>query len=275
MVSKSDKIRAILDQNHCPQFGSAFSFDKEKGSPSLGLNTASEDLIGIVQSLLKRRGRLYGFLLDLVGPVDSLYQYRRALKRTLRGYDNDAIIINYGSGPRPILSRLDIINIDIYPFSCVDLLVDPGPLPIVAGSVDLVLSIAVLEHVPNPQEMVQEISRILRSGGIVFCFVPFMQPLHSAPGDYQRWTPEGLRSLFSDFNVTQLSPASGPSSSVSWLLATWFASLFSFGNRLLYQALYFVFLPLLSPLKFIDRLAPWTARVSGACSGYFICCTKV
>ncbi|MFO7682219.1 MAG: class I SAM-dependent methyltransferase [Chloroflexota bacterium] len=68
-------------------------------------------------------------------------------------------------------------------------------LPIKSGSVDTVLLLDVLEHLPQPEVCVAEIGRVLRSGGKLVLQVPFLYPLHDAPYDFHRWTIHGLRAL--------------------------------------------------------------------------------
>ena len=84
--------------------------------------------------------------------------------------------------------RKDIINIDIFAFNEVDIVADAEGIPIENNSADLIICVALLEHVKDPQAVVAEMHRIVKSNGEVFCFIPFMQPFHAAPNDFQRWT---------------------------------------------------------------------------------------
>jgi SAM-dependent methyltransferase len=72
---------------------------------------------------------------------------------------------------------------------------DGQALPIRANSIDTVLLLDVLEHLPTPEACVKEVQRVLRPGGKFILQVPFLYPLHDAPYDYQRWTCFGLRRL--------------------------------------------------------------------------------
>jgi SAM-dependent methyltransferase len=57
---------------------------------------------------------------------------------------------------------------------------------------DSIICIAVLEHVENPDEVLAEFFRVLRPGGHLIASVPFMQPEHKVPTDFQRYTRDGL-----------------------------------------------------------------------------------
>ena len=244
------------------------------GSPSKLNQSAGTGLFQRIQSGLKKFGSIYSTLVATIGPVLPTTSYDCALKHILKQYDSKSVIINYGSGPGRIDSRDDIINVDIFSFRNVDLHVDTDPIPLRPSTVDLVLSIAVLEHVKNPQDMVSEIYRVLKPSGRIFCFVPFMQPIHSAPADYYRWTPEGLRELFAEFEAIEVFSASGPSSSLAWLFAIWLASIFSLGNKTLFSVLYLLILPIIFPLKLIDRIFPWMEKSTIASSGFYLICSK-
>lgn len=85
-----------------------------------------------------------------------------------------------------------------------DIFADVSQVPIEAQCVDCVICTEVLEHLPNPQACVDEIRRILRRGGAAYVSVPFMYPVHADPYDFQRFTDEGLRRLFSDFKSVEI-----------------------------------------------------------------------
>jgi SAM-dependent methyltransferase len=77
-----------------------------------------------------------------------------------------------------------------------DVFGDGQSLPFGDGSVDTVLLMDVLEHLPEPEGAMAEAQRVLKSGGILVVQVPFLYPLHDEPHDFRRWTLHGLRSLF-------------------------------------------------------------------------------
>lgn len=70
------------------------------------------------------------------------------------------------------------------------------PLPFQDAAFDTVLLSDVLEHIPEPQQLCQEISRILKPGGKCVMNSPFMYWIHEAPFDFHRYTRFALARLF-------------------------------------------------------------------------------
>jgi SAM-dependent methyltransferase len=68
-------------------------------------------------------------------------------------------------------------------------------LPFAAGSFDTVFSSQVLEHVPEPWRMVEEMARVLKPGGHLIISAPHIWGLHEVPHDYFRFTCYGLAYL--------------------------------------------------------------------------------
>jgi len=73
-----------------------------------------------------------------------------------------------------------------------DLYANAQLLPLQDDSVDHVLLLDVLEHLPNPGRCLAEVSRVLKSQGTFTIQVPYLYPIHDAPLDFQRWTVHGL-----------------------------------------------------------------------------------
>jgi 2-polyprenyl-3-methyl-5-hydroxy-6-metoxy-1,4-benzoquinol methylase len=71
------------------------------------------------------------------------------------------------------------------------------PLPIENEVADTVTCLSVLEHLQQPQTLINEAFRILKSGGGVMVLqVPWQWLIHEAPHDYFRYTPYGLELMF-------------------------------------------------------------------------------
>lgn len=90
--------------------------------------------------------------------------------------------------------------------SRVDVVSAADHIALPAKSVDAALLTQVLEHVPDPQAVLQDVHRILRVDGRVYLTVPLIWELHELPHDYYRYTPASLRLLlentgFADIEV--------------------------------------------------------------------------
>jgi SAM-dependent methyltransferase len=70
-----------------------------------------------------------------------------------------------------------------------------APLPIESNVADTVVSLSVLEHLREPQIMLNEAFRILKSGGGIVLQVPWQWWIHEAPYDFFRYTPYGSEHL--------------------------------------------------------------------------------
>jgi SAM-dependent methyltransferase len=68
-------------------------------------------------------------------------------------------------------------------------------LPFADETFEAVVSFQVLEHVPEPQAKMEEISRVLQAGGHLLLSTPQMWHVHEAPHDYYRFTRYGLEYL--------------------------------------------------------------------------------
>jgi SAM-dependent methyltransferase len=79
---------------------------------------------------------------------------------------------------------------------------DGRTLPFEDGTFDTVMSAQVLEHTPDPQRLLDEMSRVLRSDGLMIVTAPFSFRLHEEPHDYFRYSPHGLRSLLERAGLT-------------------------------------------------------------------------
>lgn len=63
-----------------------------------------------------------------------------------------------------------------------------GPLPIPSDRYDNAISLNTLEHVADDRNALREICRVLKLGGNVHLFVPFLWRVHASPNDYHRHT---------------------------------------------------------------------------------------
>jgi SAM-dependent methyltransferase len=104
--------------------------------------------------------------------------------------------LDYGCGAMPyrwlFAHCLSYIGADFQSNPNADVVYEPGgPLPLGDGSVDAVLSTQVLEHVRDPGSYLRECRRVLRPGGRLLLSTHGFYMWHG-PGDWRRWTHEGL-----------------------------------------------------------------------------------
>ena len=79
-----------------------------------------------------------------------------------------------------------------------------APLPIKDRVADTVVSFSVMEHLREPQNMLNEAFRILKPDGRMILQVPFMWWVHEAPYDYYRYTRYGLKYMFEKAGFTEV-----------------------------------------------------------------------
>lgn len=87
-----------------------------------------------------------------------------------------------------------------------DMILDVRDMSLPNESVDCIFCSAVLEHVDDIQAAMNEMTRILCSGGILLLGVPFRQPIHMAPNDYWRFTEHGILYLLRHYHVMNIVP---------------------------------------------------------------------
>lgn len=178
---------------------------------------------------------------------DPTQNYSKLPQRLIKKF-HGKLILNIGAGKERLGE--DVITID--KFENADLTGDAQSLPIKSSSIDLVLSIAVLEHLKEPYQAIQEIERVLKNGGEFYIEIPFLQPFHASPYDYYRATLPGLKHWCRHFKEIESGVCVGPGSAVAWLeieyIKLWFGKLPLFGilAELLFRAWSL-------PLKYLDR----------------------
>jgi len=108
-----------------------------------------------------------------------LFLYR-AVAKELKNLKEDEIIIDNGCGPNItktfIFGKKNFLSFDIYAyhdaFLPLDGITNGENLPFKSESVDVFLSITVLEHVTNPVKYLQEMQRALKANGKLILAVP-------------------------------------------------------------------------------------------------------
>jgi SAM-dependent methyltransferase len=79
-------------------------------------------------------------------------------------------------------------------------------IPVEDQTFDYILCNQTLEHLREPQRALNEMFRVLRRGGRIFCTAPLFYEEHEVPHDYFRYTRYGLSYLFtcSGFEIEKI-----------------------------------------------------------------------
>lgn len=163
--------------------------------------------------------------------VDPYYLHYSALARSLvaardRYLDGSVDVLDVGCGDMPYFPLFahvaaEYAGADVQPRPRVRYVCPVEDLDIPDSSFDLVLCTQVLEHVRDPDRALREIARVLRPGGYTFLTTHGIWPFHPYPGDYWRWTQQGLEALLDrapDLTLVELVPHRGTISSLALLL---------------------------------------------------------
>ncbi len=83
---------------------------------------------------------------------------------------------------------------------------DLASIPVEDGRFDCVVFNQVMEHLPEPKQVLAELRRVLRTGGRMIYTGPLFYEEHEQPYDFYRYTQFGLRHLFgaAGFSIERL-----------------------------------------------------------------------
>lgn len=129
-------------------------------------------------------------------------------------------ILDAGAGEcrnRDLIKHQTYIAIDaacgdqFWNYSGLDVIADLEKAPFKPNSFDLVICTQVLEHVREPQIVLNEFFRIAKAGGSICISAPQGWGVHQAPYDFYRYTHFGLRYLLekAGFEMIAIEPSCG------------------------------------------------------------------
>jgi SAM-dependent methyltransferase len=155
-------------------------------------------------------------------------------------------VLNAGSGipvgDRDISHLVDgeLFNQDIVEHSLIQITSPLEQIPVDDQFFDCVFCNAVLEHVINPDEVLSEFFRVLKTGGYLYVAVPFIQPEHLCPVDYQRYTLDGLKNLVEKpgFEIVDSGGVHNVYRTLGWIVEEWLTAEKSIRNSVLKAVLF-------------------------------------
>ena len=175
------------------------------------------------------------------------YSMFAILEQLLKGSKRGKVI-DIGAGTLAFKSYLeakfdnylscDITAKDEFPL---DFIANAESLPLPSETIDCVFLSAVLEHCPEPKNILNEIHRVLKPDGKLILTVPHIHHIHGEPHDYYRFTRYGLEHLLTkaDFQSISVYPVGGAVSYLSTVISTGVVSLLSF-HRILTAMIYWL-----------------------------------
>jgi SAM-dependent methyltransferase len=178
-------------------------------------------------------------------------------------------ILVIGSGNKKYAERpeCEFVYTDVVFGASAQYICDAHDLPFADGSFDMIIAVAVLEHVMDPQRCVSEFHRVLKSDGWIYASTPFLQPVHMSAYDFTRFTLLGHRRLFRFFDEIESGATHGPGSVLAWCIQHFLLS-FS-DNRTLRKILRLIGKLLTRPLKLLDRRLTRNLGALDAAGGVF------
>ena len=129
-----------------------------------------------------------------------LYIIKRLHRDTIRRFTSKLngrlLDVGCGTSPyKPLFAHTTYIGLDLAPERHPDAIANAQNLPVRSTSMDSVLCTEILEHVPDPDQVMREIWRVLVPGGVVLITTPMSWNLHYEPFDFRRYTCYGLQQL--------------------------------------------------------------------------------
>jgi SAM-dependent methyltransferase len=225
--------------------------------------------INKLKTFLKKFPYLYSFIFYFIAPAIFL---GKEPKRIYDFLSQDKLVIDIGSGNRRL--NKEILNVDIYPWSEIDIVADAHDLPFSDNSVDGVIFSWVLEHMKDPDKVVSEIHRILKRGGYFYLSTNFITPYHPSPKDYYRWTADGLKVLLKDFRIIELKPHVGPTCAFLSVFQEWMALALSFNIKFLKDIIWIFLVIITSPFKLLDLIFIHFSSAETITAGFYLVAKK-
>jgi len=228
------------------------------------------------------------FLKKLIDPETIRVQaFARSTLNQTRPFDR---VLDAGAGEcrnRQYIENRRYVAIDAaigdntWNYNNLDAIAGLEDIPFQADLFDLVLCTQVLEHVREPQLVLEELFRVIKPGGRLCLTAPQGWGVHQAPFDFFRYTNYGLEHLLrkAGFEIVKITPSCGffgylanrltmfPKTLFWNIKKKWLRLLLLPFELLVYLLFVFIFPALLNNLDFLDKTRNYTLN-------YFVLGTK-
>lgn len=188
-------------------------------------------------------------------------QYKLTIPITQKYIYGDLIDIGCGFSPyKSLLVKFveKYEGIDLFPYN--DDVTYTGNIlkqnPFDKNQFDCAISFEVLEHIPNSDDFLKQIYKIIKPGGYFIISVPHLSRLHEEPLDFYRFTKYGLFEIFTrnGFEILEIKPKGSLFSFFGHQISTLIVSTFWQIPVLKYVVLFLNYLLITLPCFWIDRI---------------------
>ena len=116
--------------------------------------------------------------------------------------ESNNLVLDLGAGnPRDSEHHPNVVFHEFVHYAHTDVVSVCDRLPYRDNVFDAVISKAAFEHLARPWEVVEEVYRVLKPGGLVRVDTAFMFPLHGDPYHFFNMTLDGVREMFKRFRT--------------------------------------------------------------------------
>ncbi|MGB5747172.1 MAG: class I SAM-dependent methyltransferase [Desulfobacterales bacterium] len=153
-----------------------------------------------------------GFVKRLIDPVTL--DIDKFIISSVSELGSEKLLLDAGAGEcrfKDLLKDVQYVGVDTawgdqsWNYSKIDVACTVDNLPFGANVFDMAICTQVLEHVKEPQALINELFRTLKNGGIVCLSAPQGWGVHQAPHDYFRFTCYALSYLLEKAGFQEIS----------------------------------------------------------------------
>lgn len=139
----------------------------------------------------------------------SRYRLRQELEYFAKHIPGGLAVLDAGSGEAPYKELFqhtryhstDFLKVNKN-YSSPTYICDLKAIPVQANYYDFIVFTQVMEHLPEPKQVLNELYRVLKPGGKMFYSAPFHFEEHEQPYDFYRYTKFGVNYLLKSAGFT-------------------------------------------------------------------------